>query len=78
MFGSQYLYTDTLEEPIDDVRVLNLIKPAKKYIVPHLIEKCSDILMSELRPENIFQVHNYADFFDLSKLGGACLRFIDR
>ncbi|XP_021965514.1 BTB/POZ domain-containing protein 6 isoform X2 [Folsomia candida] len=74
----KYLYTDTLDEPIDDQKILNLLRPAKKYIVPHLIEKCSDILMSELKPENIFQVHNYADFFDLPKLGGACLRFIDR
>jgi len=67
-----------LDESIDDMKVLQLLRPAKKYIVPHLIEKCSDILMSELRAENVFQVYNYAVFFDLKKLEGACLRFIDR
>ncbi|ODN04818.1 BTB/POZ domain-containing protein 6 [Orchesella cincta] len=74
----KYLYTDELENSLDDTQLLCLLRPAKKYIVPHLVDRCSDILMTELKPENIFQILHHAQFFQLKKLEGACNRYIDR
>lgn len=72
------MYTDELEKSLDDNQLLNLLRPAKKYIVPHLVDKCSDILMTELKPENIFHILHHAQFYELRKLEGACERYIDR
>jgi len=72
----QYLYTDELEDPVDEMQILYLLRPAKKYLVPHLVTLCSETLMTELHSDNVFEVHNYAVFFDLKTLEGACLRYV--
>ena len=63
---------------MDDVDALMLLKPAKIYIVPHLANKCADLLIDKMSPENVFLIYNRAIVFDEPKLAQVCLRFLDR
>lgn len=63
---------------MDDTDTLQLLKPAKVYIVPHLAEKCTALLIERMNPENVLVIYNRALVFDESKLAEFCLKFVDR
>lgn len=63
---------------MDAVDAMLLLKPAKIFIVPHLANKCAELLIDKMSPENIFLIYNRAIVFDELKLAEVCLRYLDR
>ena len=62
----RFLYTDDCEITAENaIRVLYL---AKKYLISSLTEKCCEILVASIKPENVFAVLEQAMQFDEKEL----------
>lgn len=72
------MYTDEFDTSMDDVDTMHLLQPAKVYIVPHLADKCTELLIERISPDNVLIIYNRALVFDEPKLAMLCLRFLDR
>ena len=81
-YSFKFLYLDEIKETEGNVsgvkEYLDLMYPAKKYLVPAVSRMCTEELMDRLTPENVFQVYENAVLYDELKLKKCCSRYMDR
>ena len=71
----RYLYSDELN--LSGSNVMGLLYLAKKYIVPSLVDKCSQYLQDHLQPENVFNILPIAEKCEEKGLIDQCWEVID-
>ncbi|XP_044179965.1 BTB/POZ domain-containing protein 6-like isoform X1 [Acropora millepora] len=71
----RYLYSD--EVNLSGSNVMGVLYLAKKYIVPSLVDKCSQYLQDHLQPENVFNILAIAEKYEEKGLIDQCWEVID-
>ena len=71
----RYLYSD--EVNLSGSNVMGVLYLAKKYIVPSLVDKCSQYLKDHLQPENVFNILPMAEKYQEKGLINQCWEVID-
>ncbi|XP_015759194.1 PREDICTED: BTB/POZ domain-containing protein 6-like [Acropora digitifera] len=71
----RYLYSD--EVNLSGSNVMGVLYLAKKYIVPSLVDKCSQYLQDHLQPENVFNILTIAEKYEEKGLIDQCWEVID-
>ncbi|XP_067050303.1 BTB/POZ domain-containing protein 6-like [Acropora muricata] len=71
----RYLYSD--EVNLSGSNVMGVLYLAKKYIVPSLVDKCSQYLQDHLQPENVFNILPIAEKYEEKGLIDQCWEVID-
>ena len=71
----RYLYSD--EVNLSGSNVMGVLYLAKKYIVPSLVDKCSQYLQDHLQPENVFNILTIAEKYEEKGLIDQCWAVID-
>ena len=71
----RYLYSD--EVNLSGSNVMRVLYLAKKYIVPSLVDKCSQYLQDHLQPENVFNILPIAEKYEEKGLIDQCWEVID-
>ena len=71
----RYLYSD--EVNLSGSNVMGVLYLAKKYIVPSLVDKCSQYLQDHLQPENVFNILPIAEKYEEKGLVDQCWEVID-
>ena len=71
----RYLYSD--EVNLSGSNVMGVLYLAKKYIVPSLVDKCSQYLQDHLQPENVFNILTMAEKYEEKGLIDQCWEIID-
>ena len=71
----RYLYSD--EVNLSGSNVMAVLYLAKKYIVPSLVDKCSQYLQDHLQPENVFNILPMAEKYQEKGLINQCWEVID-
>ena len=66
----RYLYTD--ECKITAENAIGAMYLAKKYLIPSLAEKCSEVLEENVKPDDVFMMLEQAIKFDEEKLQEKC------
>lgn len=71
----RYIYTDKITINSLD-RACELCYAAKKYIVPHVVEQCTQFLWSDLSARNVCRAYEFANLFEEPRLSEKCLQVI--
>ncbi|KAL5277065.1 hypothetical protein ACFFRR_002347 [Megaselia abdita] len=71
----QYIYTDNINITSFD-KACELCYVAKKYILPHVVERCTSYLWSDLSPKNACRAFEFAKLFDEPRLMEKCIEII--
>ncbi|XP_044179964.1 BTB/POZ domain-containing protein 6-like [Acropora millepora] len=71
----RYLYSD--EVNLSGSNVMGVLYLANKYIVPSLVDKCSQYLQDHLQPENVFNILPIAEKYEEKGLVDQCWEVID-
>lgn len=72
----RYLYTDNVN--LNGNNVMQVMYLAKKYLVPSLVEKCTEYLKDILDVSNVFCILPYANKFEDIDLQDRCWKVIER
>jgi hypothetical protein len=72
----RFLYTDDCEITAENAMVVMYL--AKKYLILSLAEKCCEVLVTSIEPENVFLVLEQAVQFDESDLEAKCWDIVSR
>jgi len=71
----RYMYSD--EVNLSGSNVMGVLYLAKKYIVPTLVEKCTNYLQENLDPSNVFNILPTAEKYEEKNLVDRCWKVID-
>ena len=71
----RYLYSD--EVNLSGSNVMGVLYLAKKYMVPSLVDKCSEFLLDNLDGSNVFNILPTAEKWDEKELIDQCWEVID-
>lgn len=70
-----YIYTDKIQ--VDSVdTACELCYAAKKYMLSHVVETCTNFIFKDLRPGNVCQAYDFARLFEEPRLIKNCLTII--
>ena len=58
----RYLYSDNVN--LTGSNVMSVLNLAKKYMVPSLADKCTEYLLDNLEPSNVFAILTHAQRFE--------------
>ena len=72
----RFLYSD--EVNLTGSNVMHVLYLAKKYIVPSLVDKCSEYLRDNLEAANVFSILPHAKKFEDRDLEGRCWAVIEK
>lgn len=70
-----YLYTDVIEVDTVD-KACALCYVAKKYMVPQVVESCTNFIFKDLRPANACRAYEFAKLFEEPRLMKNCLNIM--
>lgn len=68
----RYIYTDTIAITSLD-KACELCYVAKKYMLPLVVQKCTDFLWSDLNAKNVCRAYEFAKLFEEPALAERCL-----
>lgn len=71
----EYIYTDKINIKNFD-QAFDLCYAAKKYILPHVVDSCTNFLWSDLSPKNACRAYEFAKLFEEQALQEKCLQII--
>lgn len=71
-----FLYTGSVDLYMGVVAVKNLLYAAEKYELVTLKNECHNVLMTQIANENVFEILEIADIFNLRRVECKCLIFI--
>ena len=71
----RYMYSD--EVNLSGSNVMRVLYLAKKYMVPSLVEKCTEYLQNNLDPTNVFKILPMAEKYEEKNLVDRCWKVID-
>ena len=71
----RYMYSD--EANLSGSNVMGVLYLAKKYMVPSLVENCTNYLQDHLDPSNVFNILPSAQKYDEVNLVDQCWKLID-
>jgi len=71
----RYMYSD--EVNLSGSNVMRVLYLAKKYMVPSLVEKCTEYLQDHLDPSNVFNILPTAEKYEEKNLVDRCWKVID-
>lgn len=71
----EYIYTDTITIPSMD-KACELCYVAKKYMLPYVVERCTQFLWSDLSAKNVCRAYEFALLFEEPSLAERCLQII--
>ena len=72
----RFMYSD--EVNLSGSNVMGVLYLAKKYIVPSLVDKCSEYLLDNLEPSNVFSILPSAEKHEEKNLVDRCWKVIDK
>ena len=72
----RFMYSD--EVNLSGSNVMGVLYLAKKYIVPSLVDKCSEYLLDNLEPSNVFSILPSAEKYEEKNLVDRCWKVIDK
>ena len=72
----RFTYSD--EVNLSGSNVMGVLYLAKKYIVPSLVDKCSEYLLDNLEPSNVFSILPSAEKYEEKNLVDRCWKVIDK
>ena len=72
----RFMYSD--EVNLSGSNVMGVLYLAKKYIVPSLVDKCSEYLLDNLEPSNVFSILPSAQKYEEKNLVDRCWKVIDQ
>lgn len=72
-FGFRYIYTDTIEISSMD-KACELCYVAKKYMLPVVVQRCTEFLWSDLNAKNVCRAFEFAKLFEEPDLAERCLQ----
>ena len=72
----RYMYSD--EVNLSGSNVMEVLYLAKKYMVPSLVEKCTEYLQDHLDPSNVFSILPTAEKYEEKNLVNRCWEVIDK
>ena len=72
----RFMYSD--EVNLSGSNVMGVLYLAKKYIVPSLVDKCSEYLLDNLEPSNVFSILPSAEKYEEKNLVYRCWKVIDK
>lgn len=68
----EYIYTDVIKVDTVD-KACGLCYVAKKYMLPHVVETCTNFIFKDLRPTNACRAYEFAKLFEEPRLMKNCL-----
>ena len=72
----RFMYSDEVD--LSGSNVMGVLYLAKKYIVPSLVDKCSEYLLDNLEPSNVFSILPSAEKYEEKNLVDRCWKVIDK
>lgn len=69
----RYIYTDTIEITSMD-KACELCYVAKKYMLPLVVQRCTEYLWSDLNSKNVCRAFEFAKLFEEPDLAERCLQ----
>ena len=72
----RYMYSDEVD--LNGSHVMGVLYLAKKYMVPSLIEKCTEYLQKNLNPSNVFSILSTAEKYEEKELVDRCWKVVDK
>ena len=72
----RYMYSD--EVNLSGSNVMGVLYLAKKYMVPTVVEKCTEYLRDHLDPSNVFNILPTAEKYEEKTLVDRCWKMIDK
>ena len=72
----RFMYSDEVD--LSGSNVMGVLYLAKKYIVPSLVDKCSEYLLDNLEPSNVFSILPSAQKYEEKNLVDRCWKVIDQ
>ena len=72
----RYIYSD--EVNLSGSNVMGVLYLAKKYMVPSLVDKCTEFLQDNLDPSNVFSILPSAQKYEEKNLVDQCWKVIDK
>lgn len=73
----RYIYTDRIEITSMD-KACELCYVAKKYMLPVVVQRCTEFLWSDLNSKNVCRAFEFAKLFEEPDLAERCLQVIRR
>lgn len=71
--GCRYIYTDNIEITSMD-KACELCYVAKKYMLPLVVQQCTEYLWSDLDAKNVCRAFEFAKLFEEPELAERCLQ----
>ncbi|XP_045604998.1 BTB/POZ domain-containing protein 3-like [Procambarus clarkii] len=71
----QYIYSDEITLKSFD-QVCEICYAAKKYMIPSLVEQCTQFIWQDLHPGNVCRAYEFARLFEESSLLEKCVQII--
>lgn len=71
----EYIYTDKININSMD-KACELCYVAKKYMLPYVVEQCTQYLWSDLSEKNVCRAYEFANLFEEPRLAERCLQII--
>ncbi|KAK7026706.1 hypothetical protein SK128_019313 [Halocaridina rubra] len=71
----QYIYSDEINLSSFD-QVCEICYAAKKYMIPAVVEQCTQYIWSDLHPGNVCRAYEFARLFEEPRLLDKCLQII--
>ena len=72
----RYMYSD--EVNLSGSNVMRVLYLAKKYIVPSLVDNCTEYLLKNLEPSNVFSILPSAQKYEEKNLVDRCWEIVDK
>lgn len=69
----RYIYTDRIEITSMD-KACELCYVAKKYMLPVVVQRCTEFLWSDLNAKNVCRAFEFAKLFEEPALAERCLQ----
>lgn len=73
----QYIYSDEINLRSFD-QVCEICYAAKKYMIPSLVEQCTQFIWGDLYPGNVCRAYEFALLFEEPRLIEKCLQIIEK
>ncbi|KAG0718530.1 BTB/POZ domain-containing protein 6 [Chionoecetes opilio] len=73
----QYIYSDEINLKSFD-QVCEICYAAKKYMIPSLVEQCTQFIWGDLYPGNVCRAYEFALLFEEPRLIEKCLQIIEK
>ena len=72
----RYMYSDKVN--LSGSNVMGVLYLAKKYIVPSLVDECTEYLSNNLDPSNVFSILSSAHKYEEKNLVDQCWEIVDK